>query len=219
MAKSTLLIQSLVLLLSIVFIFVFIGLATPATTQAGPSYGLTPTPTSLPPTATPVSPPTPTPQPAQTPKEPDNDEPDDQVTFQFSCNLTCSLDQPLAATEAYVRLIHDGSGWIAEGTVSTDQIARFRVPYPDQWQVYLITDHEPPRLLGPVDANGGVQLVDCPGDCPEPPPALPETGTKDPIKFLDMVIMVLWGLILVTGGLIVISIQETFRPNGKRNKS
>lgn len=211
MAKSTLLIRSLILLLSIIFIFVFIGLAMPTTTQAGPGYGLTPTPTSLSPT--------PTPQPTQTPKKSDDDEPDDEVTFQFSCNLTCSLDQPPAATEAHVRLIHDGSGWIAEGTASTGQIAHFRVPYPDQWQVYLITDWDPPRLLGTVNANSGVQLVDCPGDCPEPPPALPETGTKDPIKFLDMVIVVLWGLILVTGGLIVISIQDMFRPNGRRNKS
>lgn len=211
MTKSTLLIRSLVLLLSIVFISVFIGLAMPATTQAGPGYGLTPTPTSLPPT--------PTPQPTQTHKEPDDDEPDDEVTFQFSCNLTCSLDQPLAVTEAQVRLIHDGSGWIAEGTTSTDQIAHFRVPYPDQWQVYLITEEDPPRLLGTVNANSGAQLVDCPGDCPEPPPDLPRTGTKDSIKFLDMVIIVLGGLILVTGGLIVISIQDIFRPNGRRNKS
>jgi hypothetical protein len=219
MAKSTLLIRSLILLLSIVFIFIFIGLAAPTTTQAGPDYGLTPTPTSLPPTANPVSPPTPTPQPTQTHKEPDDDEPDDEVTFQFSCNLTCSLDQPLAVTEAHVRLIHDGSGWIAEGTASTDQIAHFRVPYPDQWQVYLITEEDPPRLLGTVNANSGAQLVDCPGDCPQPPPALPVTGTKDPIKFLDMVIIVLWGLILVTGGLIVISIQDMFRPNRRRDKS
>jgi hypothetical protein len=219
MAKSTLLIRSLVLLLSIVFIFVFIGLVRPITAQARPGFGLTPTPTSLPPTATPISPPTPTPQPTQTPKEPDNDEPDDEVTIQFSCNLTCSLDQPLAINEAHVRLVHDGSGWVAEGTVSTGQIARFRVPYPDQWQVYLITEEEPPRLLGTVNANSGVQLVDCPGDCPEPPPALPETGTKDLTQFLDIVIIVLWGLILATGGLIVISIQDTFRPKGRRNKS
>ncbi|HXV99396.1 MAG TPA: hypothetical protein VEC93_13315 [Anaerolineae bacterium] len=219
MAKSILLSRSLILLLSIVFIFVFMGLARPITTQASPGYGLTPTPTSLPPTATPVSPPTPTPQPTQTPKAPDDDEPDDEVTFQFSCNLTCSLDQPLAVNEAHVRLIHDGSGWIAEGTVSTGQIAHFQVPYPDQWQVYLITEEDPPHLLGTVNANSGTQFVDCPGDCPEPPPALPETGTKDPMRFLNMVIMVFWGLILVTGGLIVISIQGTFRPNGRRNKS
>jgi len=194
-----------------VFMLIFIGLMTPATLQAGPGYGLTPTPTStsLPPTDTP-----PPPTPTETPRPPE-DEPD-EVEFQFGCDLTCPLDPALTAGEIHVRLVHEGSGWISEGTISMGQKASFQVPYPDRWQVFLINENEPPVLLGTVQANGGAQLLDCPAQCPAPPPpppVLPETGNKDQAVSLDIVIVVTAGLLLIVGGLIIFSVKNVFTPD------
>jgi hypothetical protein len=91
---------------------------------------------------------------------------------------------------AHVQLIHQGSGWIAEGTISDLKAVSFAVPYPGQWQVFLIEEPEfatgealeltgadikmlqaglsqAPLLLGVVEADTGEpQRVACPLSCP-----------------------------------------------------
>lgn len=87
---------------------------------------------------------------------------------------------------APVQLVHQGSGWIATGTLSSQATTRFVVPYPGRWNVLLTT---PPKFntaelvdvtglnladihsrlgqesipLGVVEANTGqTQHIDCP---------------------------------------------------------
>ncbi|MEW5956409.1 MAG: hypothetical protein AB1801_01700 [Chloroflexota bacterium] len=109
-----------------------------------------------------------------------------------------------AETLARVRLVHRGSGWIAEGVISDAGGTRFALPYPGLWDVFLMTDPQLPgdgaapltRLnleqlpmqvangpvsLGTVEANiAETQWVNCPIACiiDPPPPVLPETGTN-----------------------------------------
>ena len=122
-----------------------------------------------------------------------------------SCDLTCSVaetDSPATDAAAFlavipapellapVRLIHQGSGFIVEGTLSNQRSTRFSVPYPGQWQVVLLAPPqaatgeslnlaplEPSAELGLVEANVLTpQFVKCPLNCAvDPPPAIPET--------------------------------------------
>lgn len=99
---------------------------------------------------------------------------------------------------APVRLVHDGSGFIAEGAISNQHSTRFSVPYPGQWELFLtgqpqFMTAEPPDLsganldqllanlatepisMGRVQANTETpQLVKCPIECviEAPPPAV-----------------------------------------------
>jgi hypothetical protein len=99
---------------------------------------------------------------------------------------------------APVRLVHDGSGFIAEGAISTDHSTRFSVPYPGRWEVFLsgqlrfITPAAvdisgtnlaqlqadltmTPVSMGVLEANTGqTQMVNCPINCviETPPPAV-----------------------------------------------
>jgi hypothetical protein len=89
----------------------------------------------------------------------------------------------------HVRLIHLGSGWIAEGTISDAKAVSFALPYPGDWQVFLLDAPEfagdspdltgtnletlqtslskGPLYLGVVQANTGEpQQLPCPLNCP-----------------------------------------------------
>jgi hypothetical protein len=102
---------------------------------------------------------------------------------------------------AQVQLIHQGSGWIAQGVLSDANSTRLALPYPGRWEVFLISQPEfmtgdpldpsnlnlnqlqtqladGPVSLGTVEANvTEVQWVKCPIACVvDPPPVLPETG-------------------------------------------
>jgi hypothetical protein len=90
----------------------------------------------------------------------------------------------------HVRLIHLGSGWITEGTISDAKAVNFPVPYPDEWQVFLLDPPEfatadtvdlagtnfealqtslskGPLYLGTVQADTGEpQQLPCPLNCP-----------------------------------------------------
>ena len=103
---------------------------------------------------------------------------------------------------AHVQLVHQGSGWITEATISDAQSTRLAVPYAGHWQVFLVSAPElvtpdtldttrlnlaqlqtqltnGPVLLGEVEANATeTQWVKCPLVCViEPPPAaMPVTG-------------------------------------------
>jgi hypothetical protein len=169
----------------------------PVTTSlaVGPVYGITPSPTpeptatAAPATATPI--PTTVP-PTSPPSKPD--EPAHVIDVEFGCDLTCALAGTVPDIQGRVQLIHRGSGWIAEGIINNRTGTQFRVPYPGQWDVYLIepptglsspmtSPTDLPRFLGVVEADSGLQLVACPGSCPalptptpEAPSFLPETG-------------------------------------------
>jgi hypothetical protein len=90
----------------------------------------------------------------------------------------------------HVRLIHLGSGWITEGTISNAKAVSFPVPYPDEWQVFLLDPPEfttadtvdlagtnfetlqtslskGPLYLGTVQADTSEpQQLPCPLNCP-----------------------------------------------------
>ena len=106
---------------------------------------------------------------------------------------------------APVQLIHHGSGWIAEGVISDAKNTRIAVPYPGQWEVFLVAEPQfvtpetidatslnleqlrtqltnAPVSLGMVETNTATtQWIKCPVDCviDLPPPTLPETGSSD----------------------------------------
>ncbi|MCB0213653.1 MAG: hypothetical protein KDJ52_30205 [Anaerolineae bacterium] len=90
---------------------------------------------------------------------------------------------------APVRLIHDGSGFIAVGDLSTQHDTRISVPYPGRWEVFLTGEprfitsaavdvtgtnlaqveaalSNGPVSMGIVEANtASTQLVKCPIEC------------------------------------------------------
>ena len=90
---------------------------------------------------------------------------------------------------APVRMVHDGSGFIAVGDLSTQHDTRISVPYPGKWEVFLSGEprfmtaaavdvtgtnlaqvaaalSEGPVSMGVVDANTtSSQLVKCPIEC------------------------------------------------------
>lgn len=193
-----------------------LGLFSPANLQAHPQYGLTPTPT-------------PTPQgPTPPPSPPDEDEDDFFIEVQLpTCDLSCGFDQ-VTEIRANVQLIHEGSGWIAEATLSNLGNTQIRVPYEGEWKVWLISNPEVfgtpidpttgqrseliypdslPALLGTVYTNSGTQTVECPLSCPEVPPALPTTGWQTTLG-----IQTILAIISATLILIMVSAAFKFRP-------
>jgi hypothetical protein len=205
---------------------VSLTLTTPRPIKASPNFGITPTATPEPP------PPTPTPQPP--PDDDDGDSPTESVEVQLGCNLTCGLDGQSITTQVSVRLVHRGSGWIAEGTVSNTGSTTFQVPYGDEWEVYMVSEPQfasvdevglvnaGAQMLGVVQANSGVQFVDCPVACPEipPPTDLPTTGRQLPDRSANAVFnIMLMGLILIiSGGLILSKAWRTRPPQKEREK-
>jgi len=102
-----------------------------------------------------------------------------------------------------VQLIHQGSGFIVERTLSDSRSTTISVPYPGQWEVLMVNSPQfvtdgmmdmtglnvaqlqadlanNPVSLGVVQANAGPQMVKCPIECViETTPEefyLPETG-------------------------------------------
>lgn len=212
-----------------------LGLYLPAETLAHPQYGFTPQPPPPPP------PPSQEPPPQQeTGRGSRGDRgPTDIVSVQLDiCISTCP---PVEGSEtgqardagseievlAPVQLVHQGSGWIATATLSNLRSTQLAIPYPGQWQVFLVDRPEfpaatfeaagfsqvrlrssqegEPLLLGVVEANAeATQLVDCPV-CVVPPPVeevtllLPVTGTGR----LSPLEIAAFGLILIGLGLLV----------------
>ena len=200
------------------------GLMTPDQTEAGPLAGITVTPTS-----DTDSTPTPNPESTPTPDKPGGgggDKEDHYVEVGLDCNLICSVDGSVLTVSADVRLIHQGSGWIAETKASNQGSSRVTVPYGGTWEVWLISPPEIspmdgldasamniptdlPLLLGTVVADSGRQLVDCPANCPPPvvevveeeaPPILPKTGSGLSLQEVMALIMVVVIIVLVVGG-------------------
>jgi hypothetical protein len=190
-----------------------LGLFSPANLQAHPQYGLTPTPTSPPGGPTP------------TPKPPDEDEDDFFIEVQLpTCDLSCNFDQ-VVEIRANVQLIHEGSGWIAEATLSNLGNAQIRVPYEGEYKVWLISSPEVsgtpidpatgqgseliypdslPALLGTVYTTSGTQTVECPLICPEVPLDLPTTGWQTTLGIQTI-------LAIISATLILIMVSAAFR--------
>ncbi|MBN1218723.1 MAG: hypothetical protein JXM69_07340 [Anaerolineae bacterium] len=187
-----------------------LAVAAPPDAQAHPPYGFTP--------PAPPPPPPPPPPPGGggdggnsggssgggQSKQP----PPDYVIVQIErCDLSCAVDDALPGVEtvAHVQLIHQGSGWITEATLSDAQSTRLAVPYAGRWQVFLVSAPElvAPNmldtthlnlaqlqtqltdgavLLGEVEINADqTQWIKCPLVCViEPPPAMPVTGNETP---------------------------------------
>ena len=203
--------------------------------NGGPALGLS-FALGITPTATPsTSDPTPTPaNPTATPK-PDgggNKETEEHyVEVALDCNLVCSIDGPALTVRANVRLVHQGSGWISELTISNQGSTRVKVPYGGQWEVWLIDQPEVspldgldpstitypsdlPKLLGVVNADSGTQLVDCPVSCPAPvpppveeeaPPILPQTGFGLSMESLTTLGILALIVALVVGGFVSVN--------------
>ncbi|HMQ54598.1 MAG TPA: hypothetical protein PKD98_21150, partial [Anaerolineae bacterium] len=132
--KSTLLVIGLLFVLTTAVI----GLNLPGTVHAGPLPGFTPQPPSTP-----------------SPGGNDNDrdsgrKPKDFVYAQFELCTLCpgggqaneagivdDAGQPYAIS-APVRLVHQGSGFIVEGTLPSEGGLRLGVPYPGKYDVYLL---------------------------------------------------------------------------------
>lgn len=198
----------------VMLIFVSVNISTDV--HAKPLLGITPTATSEP-TAT--TQPTPTTE----PDDPGDPEPPDKIDVQLDCNLTCTNPQP--AIDTRVQLIHEGSGWIAEGTISTGGSTSFSVPYGGRWQVYLleapqVTPVEAastllspgsyPHLLGVVNANSGTQLVNCPMVCVDLPTVLPETGSEANLNGTTLFLIIF----AISSGVILLSIFYFFKKGG-----
>jgi len=227
----------LIIFLGLLFLLTIIGLnlINPLDTHAHPQYGFTPQP---PPTPRPTPTGNDPGQDGDDDEDNDDDQPaPHQVTVQIEgCNLSCSTGATLASAStsqnnnvlaqaagpgsikpvssemlAHVQLIHQGSGWIAEGTISDSKAVSFRVPYPGQWYVFLIDEPEfatgesldltgadvealqtglahASLLLGVVEANTTEpQRVACPLDCPmvnflPAPAAMPQSGAATPSR-------------------------------------
>jgi hypothetical protein len=178
----------------------------------------------------------------------DDSTPTDFVIIQIDqCNLSCSaqLTDPGDSTQlqalasvagdaaqapllssaapellAPVQLIHQGSGFIVEGTLSNQHSTRFSLPYPGQWQVVLVAPPqfaageslnlaslEPSAALGLVEANVLTpQRVKCPLNCTvDPPPAVPETlpttGAGYNTMLLTIVVLLFAGVNLLIVGI------------------
>lgn len=158
--------------LLLVFTIVAINLHLPATAQARPLSGFTPTP----------EPPAPDDggddDDSSSPPSSRPDEPTDYVLVQMSqCDMVCfeaetAQGQPDETLPAYtsntatdaslpapfeiimpVQLRHEGSGFITVGAISTHHSTRFAVPYPGRWTVLLAGQ---PQYMTPEtpDASG-----------------------------------------------------------------
>jgi hypothetical protein len=197
------------------------------------SFALGITPTATPSTNDPTPTPDPNNPPTATPR-PDGDKDDSEehyVEVALDCNLVCSIDGPALTVRANVRLVHQGSGWINELTISNQGSTRVKVPYGGQWEVWLIDQPEVspldgidsstitfpsdlPKLLGVVSADSGVQLVDCPVSCPEPvlplieeeaPPILPQTGFGLSTETLTTLAILALIFALMVGGIVSVN--------------
>jgi LPXTG-motif cell wall-anchored protein len=128
-------------------------------------------------------------------------------------NLAVS-SSPLPDVEVLVpvQLVHQGSGFIIDQTLSDSRSTTISVPYAGQWEVFMVnapqfvTDDlmdmtglnvaqlqadlaNDPVSLGMVQANAGPQLVKCPIECvleeqEEAPAYLPETGQDKTTSYL-----------------------------------
>lgn len=201
-------------ILGAVLSLVALGLFTPANLQAHPQYGFTPTPTS------------PSQRPTPTPKPPGEEEEDFFIKVQLpTCDLSCYFEQ-VTEIRANVQLIHEGSGWIAEATLSNLGSTQIRVPYEGEWKVWLVSNPEVsgtpidpatgqiseliypdslPTLLGTVYSGRGTQTVDtqtveCPLICQEVPPALPTTGWQNTPGIQTILSIISATLILIMVG-------------------
>ncbi len=154
----------------------------------------------------------------------DDDEiPPDYILVELDrCDLSCSVNYerkpagqaaPLstpAEVRVRVQLIHQGSGWIAEGIISDVGSTRISVPYPGQWEIFMMSEPEfigataldptplnldqlrtdllaAPISLGIVEANTAEpQLVKCPITCviDSSPDYLPQTGGEQSAAIL-----------------------------------
>jgi hypothetical protein len=127
-------------------------------------------------------------------------------------------------TQTQVRLIHEGSGFMVEGTISDLQSTHFALPYPGKWKVFMIAPAQfmtadaivapasnlaqvqaavavEPILLGEVEADApAAQMVKCPIECVATPVAdipvhLPITGANKVTSPLLFVTIAFVGLI------------------------
>lgn len=130
-----------------------------------------------------------------------------------------------------VRMVHEGSGFIAVGDLSTQRSTHISVPYAGEWEVFL-TDaprfmtaeaveitgtnlaqleqalSDGPVSMGVVEANTAeTQLIKCPIECviETPPPASDESPTVLPQtggnRVDTLVVWLLVGVTLATLGL------------------
>lgn len=129
------------------------------------------------------------------------------IDVSVSCTLVCPPDSTALQTSIPVQFIHNGSGWIAEATISSWGNTRVDVPYAGEWKVFMtgppyidtgdatIELEVPsayPILLGVVYTNGGQQSVTCPFTpvCEELPDLLPTTGEQPLQKTLSYVYLI-----------------------------
>ena len=154
------------------------------------------------------------------------------VKDMLSDNLPSPIQKVVAISapeiQVPVQLVHQGSGWIADETLSTQRSNRIMVPYPGKWEVFMTGQ---PRFitadavnatgtnlaelqaqvadntvsLGVVETNTAeTQMVKCPIQCVGVPPPeeifyLPETGTV--INMSPIVALAITGLVLFVMGL------------------
>jgi len=170
----------------------------------------------------------------------DDEIPPDYILVELDrCDLSCSVNYehkpagqaaPLstpAEVRVRVQLIHQGSGWIAEGIISDVGGTRISVPYPGQWEIFMMSEPEfigvtafdptplnldqlrtdlsaAPISLGMVEANTAEpQLVKCPITCviDSPPDYMPQTGgdqsTAILIIFTNVAFLLSIGLLML----------------------
>jgi hypothetical protein len=163
-----------IMFLALLFLFVIIGLnlINPVETQAHPEYGFTPQPPPPPATPTGNDSDQEGDDDEDDSDQPPPHEVTVQIeTCNLSCSTGmapedkgggdllafASTNNPLNQTAGpigydpvspemllHVRLIHLGSGFITEGTISDAKPVSFPVPYPDNWQVFLL---DPPEFV------------------------------------------------------------------------
>ena len=151
-----------------------------------------------------------------------------ELSLPLSVNSAASVPAP--EIQVPVQMVHQGSGWIAEETLSTQHSNRIMVPYPGQWEVlmtgqprFITADAvnatgtnlaelqaqvaNNPVSLGVVETNTAeTQMVKCPIQCVVVPPPeeifyLPETGAV--ISMSPIVALAIAGLALLGMGLLV----------------
>jgi len=132
-----------------------------------------------------------------------------------------------------VKLVHQGSGFIVEQTISDSRSTTISVPYPGQWEVLMINAPQfvtndmmdmtglnvaqlqadlanNPVSLGVVEANAGPQLVECPLECViETTPEefyLPETGAANNTSLVISI-----GFLLIIIGLSICAVYRSYR--------
>lgn len=184
---------SILLFVSLSVILFTFALLQPNETQAHPMLGITPTPTK---SSEPAPPPEPEPS-------SDSSEPAEIIDVALGCAITC----PVSVPAVQVQLVHNGTGFIIEGSISGTDTTRFMVPFEGEWSITMIAPEN--RPLGVVYTNSGAQVAECPFECAAPivqeeaPGALPETGTPTSTAFFDLFVTFLIGLALLVGVMII----------------